>query len=165
MISNIDILYIIGNDFSPWLKVWDHSQKMRPRLARLHCQRFDSLSRNTCFEIRPLSSRRKGTVTIVRSKATFWDHELTVGMADTADRRHFSSAISRATSIVVGSISMAKKLSSPPTGVLWSSSYRTCKKLRPRALWSRRGREGYKESVCVCFSERKWEGKREKRLG
>ena len=74
-ISTIDILYIIGNDFSPWLKIWDHYPKIRPCLARINCESFDNLSRNACFEIRPLSSRTKGTIMMRGSSGTSWDQE------------------------------------------------------------------------------------------
>ena len=48
---------------------------MRPHLVHLHCQSFDSLSQNTCFKIRSLSLRTKGTIRIMGSNGTSWNHE------------------------------------------------------------------------------------------
>ena len=70
MTPNIGILYTIGNEFSPQLTIWDSYLKIRPCLVQLHYQSFESLSRNTCFKIWPLSSWTDGTITIVGLKGT-----------------------------------------------------------------------------------------------
>ena len=76
MSPKIGILYTVGNDFLPQLTIWGTYLKIRPRLARIHSQSFDNPSRKVCFEIRPLSSLTKGTITIVGSKGTCSSQEL-----------------------------------------------------------------------------------------
>ena len=78
---NIDILYIVGNHFSPWLIIWDSYLKIRSHLDRLHYQSFDNLSRKVCFEIRPLLSQTEGTVMTMGSSGTCSSQELSSIMA------------------------------------------------------------------------------------
>ena len=45
---NIDILYIVGNHFSPWLKMQNRYLKIWLRLARINCQSFTILNGKVC---------------------------------------------------------------------------------------------------------------------
>ena len=89
MTSNIDILCIIGNGFSPRLNIWDWYLKIRPCLARINCQNFDSLSQKACWAIWPLLSWTEATITIVGTKGTCWNLEPPPTMARDYESRPF----------------------------------------------------------------------------
>ena len=74
----------------------------------------------------------------------------------------FSRPFSRATTTFVDGAPTTEKLPSPPTDVLWSISYDSCKKLRLEASWSGRGREVHWERKRRREVERGRSSKRER---
>ena len=108
---NIGILYTVGNDFSPQLAIWDSYLKIKPRLVQLHCQSFDSLSRKTCFAIRPLSLRTNGTNTRRRLRGTCGDLEPLSKVAGD----DISSWLRRGLTWAIDGISAADKLPYHPS--------------------------------------------------
>ena len=133
---NIGILYTVGNDFSPRLTIWGCYLEIRHRLAGINCQSFDSSSRKTCFEIRPLSSRVEDTNTMRRLKGTCGDLEPPSKLA----REGISPRLYRGLTWAVDH-HCRRHLSGweatlPPIVVVWSPSYRAWCSVMAKAMWS-----------------------------
>ena len=88
MTPNIGILYTIGNNFSSRLTIWDFYFKIRSCLAQICNQSFKNLPRKVCWKIRPLSSRTKSIVMIVRLRRTILYQDRTLAVARD---RHFTA--------------------------------------------------------------------------
>ena len=146
--------------FLPRLTILDCYLKSRPRLAWVHCQSFDNLSRKACYKIWLLLFRMEGTIMIVESKATCW----MLGMSPTVARGHNTATVSRglATRCHHGQrcCFMVNGAGSTHFGLFWSISTRAYVKKSARVgrscrrSWVRReeerekhGREGEKKKT------------------
>ena len=152
--------------------MFDRYLKIRPCLAWIKCQNFDSLSWKTCFEIQPLFSWIKDTIKIVGSNGTYWNQEWPPKLAGDGGSTppllgHFHAPLPLLL------MAFQRRRSCHPHQLASSGLRRTTRvrnwglELRDwgeavRGINTERERgEGERER----FSERKIEGKKEKSLG